>query len=159
MRIVILYIKTGLYHRLAKYQLPTPEKMFDIHFFRENPRPFYDLARSLLPSNFTPTPMHFFMKLLEKKGILRRVYSQNIDTLERQAGIDPGLLVEAHGSFGSAHCVSCGAAYSMEYFRDKVMDMTDGIRGPKDVFADTSMDSQSGNYLIEQLIILCVLLL
>jgi len=34
---------------------------------------------------------------------------QNIDTLERVAGIDGDLLVEAHGSFGSAHCTSCHA--------------------------------------------------
>ena len=91
---------SGLYENLEKYNLPSPEAMFQIEFFRENPFPFYDLARNLFPSNFLPTPMHFFIKLLQNKGILKRCYSQNIDTLERQAGVSGELLVEAHGSFG-----------------------------------------------------------
>jgi len=78
---------TGLYDNLKKYNLEKPEDMFNIEYFRENPRPFYDLAQSLLPSKFIPTITHFFMKLLETKGILKRIYTQNIDTLERRAGM------------------------------------------------------------------------
>ena len=39
------------------------------------------------------------------QGLLLRHYTQNIDTLERAAGIDPELLVEAHGTFATAHCI------------------------------------------------------
>eukprot|EP01038_Epipyxis_sp_PR26KG_P016032 gene16032-21758_t len=121
---------SGLYDNLAKYNLPKPESMFDIEYFQNNPQPFYDLARSLIPSNFKPTPTHFFVKLLQNKGILKRCYSQNIDTLERRAGVDPELLVEAHGSFGSATCTTCSKKFSMEYFSDRVMDLTDGVLDP-----------------------------
>jgi NAD-dependent SIR2 family protein deacetylase len=68
--------------------------MFDIEFFRADPAPFYDLAQSLFPTNFKPTPTHCFIRLLQEKGILLRCYTQNIDTLERLAGIKPDLLVE-----------------------------------------------------------------
>ena len=35
---------TGLYDNLQKYNIPYPEAIFDIDFFRENPRPFFTLA-------------------------------------------------------------------------------------------------------------------
>lgn len=119
---------TGLYSNLQKYNLPKPEAMFDIDQFQDNPAPFYDLAKHLLPSNFNPTPTHFFIKMLEKKGVLKRCYSQNIDTLERQAGVSAELLVEAHGSFGSAKCTSCKTAVTSDYFKEKVEKMVDGVR-------------------------------
>merc|ERR1711916_284343 len=59
---------TGLYDNLQKYDLPKPEAIFDINFFRED-----------------PTPMHHFIKLLDSKDMLLRCYTQNIDTLERRA--------------------------------------------------------------------------
>ena len=36
---------TRLYDNLAKYNLPTPTAVFVIHFFKENPAPFYQLVR------------------------------------------------------------------------------------------------------------------
>lgn len=36
---------TGLYHRLEEYGLPHPHAVFEIDFFRRNPRPFYTLAK------------------------------------------------------------------------------------------------------------------
>eukprot|EP00961_Rhodomonas_salina_P167032 2250949-Rhodomonas_salina.1 len=38
-----------------------------------------------------------------------RCYTQNIDGLERIAGIPADALVEAHGSFAAAHCIDCAA--------------------------------------------------
>ena len=111
---------SGLYNNLQKYNLPDPQIMFSIDYFKENPAPFFDLAKALFPTNFVPTPFHFFIKLLQNKGILRRCYTQNIDTLERQAGVHPDLLVEAHGSFGNAHCMKCGTAYSQDYFKTQI---------------------------------------
>jgi NAD+-dependent protein deacetylase sirtuin 2 len=118
---------TGLYDNLKKYNLDKPEDMFNIEYFRENPQPFYDLAQNLLPANFTPTITHSFMKLLETKGLLKRIYTQNIDTLERRAGIDPNLIVEVHGSFGSCHCTKCGKAYTAEFFKTKITDCSDMV--------------------------------
>lgn len=47
--------------------------------------------------------------------MLRRVFTQNIDTLETLAGLDPSRVVEAHGSFASAHCLTCRKAASTEH--------------------------------------------
>ena len=120
---------TGLYDNLAKYELPTPTAVFDLAFFEENPKPFFHLARELYPGNFLPTPTHYFLKLLAEKGILRRVFTQNIDTLERVAGLPPSALVECHGSFSSATCRVCGKAYGQEYVRDSIFGAREGGGG------------------------------
>lgn len=55
------------------------------------------------------------------QGLLLRNYTQNIDGLERVAGIPGSKLVEAHGTFSSAHCVKCGAAYPDHYVHNKIV--------------------------------------
>lgn len=112
---------TGLYSQLEKYQLNRPEDIFTLSFFRQNPRPFYTLAKELFPGSFRPTPTHYFIKLLEQKGLLKRCYTQNIDSLESQAGLPPDLVVAAHGNFDSCHCLQCGKLFTTSYFKDSVI--------------------------------------
>lgn len=87
------------------------------------------------------------MKLLKDKGLLRRCYSQvgdtpaevwtshvlflylrqlclfvfiqNIDTLERVAGLEGDDLIEAHGTFYTSHCVSfcCRKEYNLDWMK------------------------------------------
>lgn len=99
--------KTGFYSRVEKLNLPHPESIFDIEFFDRNPYPFYSIANELRPGRFRPTYCHFFAKLLEEKNKLLRVYTQNIDGLEKMTGISENKLCEAHGSFRTAHCLIC----------------------------------------------------
>ncbi|KAI9337940.1 NAD-dependent protein deacetylase sirtuin-2 [Obelidium mucronatum] len=96
---------TGLYSNLAKYNLPYPEAVFSINYFRKSPKPFFTLAKELYPGCFKPTLCHYFIRMLADEGLLLRCYTQNIDTLERVAGMKESFLVEAHGSFASAKCV------------------------------------------------------
>ena len=102
---------TGIYANLAYLDLPDPEAVFDISFFRENPNPFYALARELAPGRYRPTIAHSFIKLLYDKGMLLKHFTQNIDCLERLAGLPGEMIVEAHGSFAGQHCIECKAAY------------------------------------------------
>ncbi|OCT91650.1 hypothetical protein XELAEV_18014709mg [Xenopus laevis] len=113
---------SGLYSNLQKYNLPYPEAIFQIGYFKENPEPFFALARELFPGQFKPTICHYFMRLLKEKGLLLRCYSQNIDTLERVAGLTSEDLVEAHGTFHSSHCVGafCSAEYSLSWMKEKI---------------------------------------
>ena len=60
------------------------------------------MAQELFPGNFHPTPTHFFIRLLHQKGLLRRCFSQNIDSLETLAGLPRDAVVAAHGNFDSA---------------------------------------------------------
>ncbi|XP_035768112.1 NAD-dependent protein deacetylase sirtuin-2 [Neolamprologus brichardi] len=72
---------TGLYANLQKYNLPYPEAIFQIDYFKKHPEPFFALARELYPGQFKPTICHYFMKMLKDKGILRRCYTQVGGTL------------------------------------------------------------------------------
>ena len=38
------------------------------------------------------------MTLMHKKGLLLRCFTQNIDSLERQAGLPPDRIIAAHGT-------------------------------------------------------------
>jgi len=96
---------TGLYDNLQRFDLPQAESIFELNFFRRNPGAFYELAREMWPGNFEPTPAHYFVRLLHDKGILLRCYSQNIDSLERRAGLPAEKLVAAHGNFDEAHVI------------------------------------------------------
>ncbi|EYE93876.1 SIR2 family NAD-dependent protein deacylase [Aspergillus ruber CBS 135680] len=111
---------TGIYANLAFLDLPDPEAVFDISFFRKNPKPFYALARELAPGRYRPTIAHSFIKLLYNKGLLLKHFTQNIDCLERQAGVPGEMLVEAHGSFANQHCIECKAAYPEQEMKEHV---------------------------------------
>ncbi|KAJ3574742.1 hypothetical protein NPX13_g4264 [Xylaria arbuscula] len=112
--------KTGLYHNLARLNLPHPEAVFEIDFFRNNPRPFYVLAKELYPGNFHPTISHAFVALLAQKNLLRMLFTQNIDCLERTAGVPSELIVEAHGSFATQRCIDCKRPFPDDEMRKAV---------------------------------------
>eukprot|EP00922_Rhytidocystis_sp_ex-Travisia-forbesii_P028314 GHVS01041555.1.p1 GENE.GHVS01041555.1~~GHVS01041555.1.p1 ORF type:complete len:581 (-),score=114.38 GHVS01041555.1:73-1815(-) len=130
---------SGLYSKIKKQQdgcnesissLPKPEAIFDLDYFRVKPKAFCILAKELFPGNFCPTKAHMFSVLLQSKGLLLRQYTQNIDTLERRAGLDAELLVEAHGSFAKVHCIECGReAPLQEYKRGIFADVVPLCRG------------------------------
>ncbi|XP_065317816.1 uncharacterized protein LOC135926075 isoform X2 [Gordionus sp. m RMFG-2023] len=99
--------KDGLYARLAKDfpNLPDAQAMFDINYFKYDPRPFFKFAKEIYPGKFKPSLSHQFIKYLEKNSKLLRNYTQNIDTLEKEANILKSI--ECHGSFATASCTKC----------------------------------------------------
>ncbi|KAG5652261.1 hypothetical protein H0H81_005614 [Sphagnurus paluster] len=112
---------TTLQSNLARFNLPFPEAVFNLDFFRRNPVPFYTLAAELYPGAFRPTPTHAFIKLLSDKGLLHTCFTQNIDNLERIAGVPENKIVEAHGSFASQHCIECKALFDGDEMRQLVL--------------------------------------
>ncbi|KAL8618864.1 hypothetical protein ACOMHN_000871 [Nucella lapillus] len=111
---------SGLYDNLHQYNLPHPQAVFMIDFFRENPKPFFALAKELFPGSLKPTLCHYFIQMLHMKGLLLRHYTQNIDTLERVAGLPSAKLVEAHGTFNTAHCLECEEEYSLPWTKERI---------------------------------------
>ena len=95
--------------------------MFDIEVFRNDPRIFYSFARQILPSTTAFSPTHAFLRLLQDKNKLLRVYTQNIDNLEQLAGIRQDKLVQCHGSFATASCMRCNLQVSGDEIRDDVL--------------------------------------
>jgi NAD-dependent deacetylase sirtuin 2 len=116
---------TGLYDNLQKYNLPRAESIFELAYFRQNPKAFCTLAKELFPGEFRPTLAHSFVALLHSQGRLLRCYTQNIDGLELEAGLPAHILVQAHGGFQGAHCIECGRAVSPALVKEIIM--ADGI--------------------------------
>lgn len=83
--------------------------MFDLKYFNEKPEAFYSLAQEFLDlDKFQPTLTHYFIKLLQDKGILQFNLTQNIDNLEEKAGLDmEEKVVQAHGANRGAMCGKC----------------------------------------------------
>lgn len=115
---------SGIYNNLEEYNLPTPESLFDIDYFNENPESFYNFAKNLLPGNYYPTLSHYFLKLLAEHNILQKVYTQNIDMLERLAGIPSELLCECHGNFSTAYCSVCHKPCDSSIVEEGIMSNT-----------------------------------
>lgn len=51
------------------------------------------MSREIFPETLSPTTTHKFFSLLHQKGLLRRIYTQNIDALEVLAGIPPEKII------------------------------------------------------------------
>uniref|UniRef100_A0A665XB23 NAD-dependent protein deacetylase n=1 Tax=Echeneis naucrates TaxID=173247 RepID=A0A665XB23_ECHNA len=112
---------TGLYANLEKYNIPYPEAIFNIDYFSNDPQPFFSLAKALYPGSHRPNYIHYFIRMLHHKGLLLRMYTQNIDGLEKLCGIPDDKLVEAHGSFSTASCHLCYTPYPAEEAKHAIM--------------------------------------
>ena len=112
--------RDGVYARLAVDfpDLPDPQAMFDIHYFRKDPRPFFKFAREIYPGQFNPSPCHKFIRCVEKQNKLLRNYTQNIDTLEQVVGIQN--VVQCHGSFATATCMKCKHKVKADVIREDI---------------------------------------
>ncbi|KGK37081.1 hypothetical protein JL09_g3779 [Pichia kudriavzevii] len=97
----------GFYSKMRNLGLDDPQEVFSLDVFRRDPSIFYSIAYMILPPEDSSTPLHAFIKLLQDKGKLLRNYTQNIDNLEGNVGVLPEKLVQCHGSFATASCITC----------------------------------------------------
>ncbi|KAJ7217410.1 DHS-like NAD/FAD-binding domain-containing protein, partial [Mycena haematopus] len=80
-----------------------------LSYFKKNPKPFYQVVSQLYGGAYRPTLTHSFIRLLEEKRVLNACWSQNVDDLERLAGVSSWRLIQAHGSLDSQRCTTCHA--------------------------------------------------
>jgi NAD-dependent deacetylase len=67
-----------------------------------------------------PNAGHRALVELERQGRLRAIITQNIDELHQQAGSDPALVVEVHGTMRWVVCWDCGDRGPMAAVLDRV---------------------------------------
>jgi len=97
-----------------------PEKVFDINYFHQDPKPFFEFARDFikLEDSIKPTRAHYFLSELEKSGKDVAIVTQNIDSLHQMAGSKN--VIEIHGSFWESHCQDCGDLFHFEVMKQKI---------------------------------------
>lgn len=99
--------KDGLYNE--KYKYP-PEEILSHHFFLEHPEEFYKFYKDKLNSlNYKPNIAHNVLAILENKGLLNTIITQNIDGFHQMAGSKN--VIELHGSILRNHCMKCNKFY------------------------------------------------
>lgn len=105
-----------------KYNLSSPVQFFQINLFYEHPEYFYDFCKNVEKqiNECKPTKAHLFQGFLCKKGIVKRIFTQNVDGLEIKAGCPRELCTFAHGRIDIAGCPECLSDYDIEELRQKI---------------------------------------
>ena len=103
----------GVYN--AKQLDEDVETILSIDYFNAHPDKFYKWASEVWYKleNYNPNIVHNTLATLEKKGYLKNIFTQNIDSLHEKAGSKK--VYNLHGSAKDSFCTSCGRHYSYEY--------------------------------------------
>ena len=83
---------TGLYYNIKKYNLSDPDLLFNRQYIKSNPKPFYTLLKEFISKEFKPSISHYLSVLFNQKGLLMKYYTQNIDSLDLNAGLKSPYL-------------------------------------------------------------------
>jgi NAD-dependent histone deacetylase SIR2 len=121
--------------------------LFDANLFRDckTTAVFYTFISELHAQTLKakPTPTHHFIKMLSERGKLLRCYTQNIDCLEEELGMDTSLVcdkgkvkkdvnvVQLHGSLRRLKCTLCSEPYGFQTDYQKVFKEGDAPGCPK----------------------------
>ena len=131
----------GLYNK-ASSRFADPQQLFYRETFEDNPKAFWDDVSPIIPrliqgqilSNdgsesrraIEAVPryskVHSFFDLLQSKGKLNTIFTQNIDALELAADIEPDRIVACHGSWDTATCLSCDGTIQANDYLPVVLD-------------------------------------
>lgn len=132
----------GLYSQ--KYDYP-PETILSHDFFIKNTSQFYRFYREkMLFPDAEPNDAHRALSELEKKGKVRAVITQNIDSLHQKSG--SRNVLELHGSVHRNYCMKCSRFYDLEYMmnsRDIPRCECGGIIKPDVVLYQEGLDNDT----------------
>lgn len=131
----------GFYSKLSSsIGITTPEEFFSLDFFTRNSESFWDNVKPLLPryakskngdyenliskysksDQDTTVPRfsktHAFLALLQAKDKLLTNYTQNIDGLEFASGVNAKKIIQCHGSWDTATCLTCKKTISAKKY-------------------------------------------
>ncbi|MDA3851793.1 MAG: Sir2 family NAD-dependent protein deacetylase, partial [Spirochaetaceae bacterium] len=106
----------GLYrHAQEHFGLPYAEALFDINYFKQNPRVFFEFSKELLGLQPEPSLTHRYLAELEALDKVELLVTQNVDMLHHQAGSN--RVLECHGTYRHGRCLNCGKAFELKDFQ------------------------------------------
>lgn len=100
--------RTGLWQKID------PIKAASIKAWRSDPHQFFQFYRQRLRrlEGAEPNPAHRALALLEKRGYIDVLITQNVDGLHHRAGSED--IVEVHGNLRQAECLTCSGVFGSE---------------------------------------------
>jgi NAD-dependent deacetylase len=96
---------------------PDAEKLATIQHYMADPEVRRRAWRTRVESralHARPNAGHDALVMLERRGTLAALITQNVDGLHQLAGSSPGLVVEIHGTMREVACLTCGDRAPME---------------------------------------------
>jgi len=125
-----------------------PTFVVNKQLFRENQLCYLELRRPFIlgiaEAKWKATITHWFIAVCHKKGLLRRLYTQNIDGLDFQTSIPDNKIIGVHGTMGQIGCEDCGASCPVPEFNEKIR------KSIKDIYKiDPTAPEQSTEILCE----------
>eukprot|EP00658_Telonema_sp_P-2_P066984 TRINITY_DN55946_c0_g1_i1.p1 TRINITY_DN55946_c0_g1~~TRINITY_DN55946_c0_g1_i1.p1 ORF type:complete len:341 (+),score=67.65 TRINITY_DN55946_c0_g1_i1:159-1181(+) len=120
--------------RKAMVMNPTSVVTWDL--FSHNPLPYHEVRRPFIlgtqQRQWKATTSQFLARCLHDRGLLRRVFTQNIDGLDYQTGVPSDKLVACHGSIAYPTCELCGVSPDPEPYFAQVRSQIKDIYGLDD---------------------------
>jgi len=97
-----------------------PAEAFSAWAFRTNPKSLYKHGMAMFEKLLAakPNPAHNMLAILEEKGLLKAVITQNIDGLHHKAGSKK--VFEIHGHLRTGTCMKCGKKHKMDEIMKKL---------------------------------------
>jgi len=130
--------KDGLWSRFDPFEYGT------MGAFLADPEKVWQMLTGLLKiADAEPNTGHKGLAILEEKGLLKGIITQNIDGLHQKGGSKN--VVEFHGSLDTFSCLSCGKNYSLTHVKQYRMPphcaACDAILKPDIIFYDEHIPS------------------
>jgi len=102
---------------------PMAEKLSNIHYYMADPEVRKASWKSRMDHtawSAKPNAGHLALAMLEKRGKLHALITQNIDELHQVAGNSAEKVIEVHGTMRKVVCMSCGMTAPMQKALDRV---------------------------------------
>jgi NAD-dependent deacetylase len=96
---------------------PAAEKMATLQHYMADPdvrRRSWQMRLEMAAHERQPNPGHRALALLERRGKLHALVTQNVDGLHQKAGTSQDLVIEIHGTLHEVMCMACGERAPME---------------------------------------------
>jgi len=79
------------------------------------------LAKKQIWAEVDPNDGHRALLALEQRSILHTLVTQNVDGLHQEAGSNPDMVVEVHGTTRRVKCLDCGDGAPMQKAIDRIL--------------------------------------
>lgn len=101
-------------YRMEEKYNKTPDEMFSVEFYSARKDKFFEFYKNeILLTDLTPASLYYDIKKLQETGKIKRVITQNMDSLHNKAGIQD--VIELHGNIEYNWCPHCHKKFSADY--------------------------------------------
>lgn len=112
-------------------------------YFIENPEGFYNFyINNMIMNDVKPNIIHKTLTILEEKGYISGIITQNIDNLHQLAGSKN--VIDIHGNGDEFYCIKCKEKFSSLYYINKGFKCSkcNGIIRPNIVLYEERLDAR-----------------